>query len=65
MIVNLLKKFFPSSVIDINFALEMPTSFDAFVKIFKVLFDLIFDLFNFPNLFTIAKEAPFFIASSA
>ena len=62
------KEVFPElPVIDINFALEIfLTSLDASVKTFNVLFALIFfDLFNFPNLFTIAKEAPFLIASSA
>ena len=52
---------------DINFALEIfRTSLDALVKTLKALFVFIFfDLLNFPNLFTIAKEAPFLIASSA
>ena len=62
------KEVFPElPVIDIIFALEIfRTSLDAFVKTLKVLFILIFfDLLNFPNLFTIAKEAPFLIASSA
>ena len=36
------------------------------IKTLSVIFILIFfNLFNFPNLFTIDKEAPFFIASSA
>ena len=62
------KEVFPElPVIDINFALEIfLTSLDAFVKTLKVLFILTFlDLLNVPNLFTIAKEAPFLIASSA
>ena len=62
------KEVFPElPVMDINFALEIfRTSLDAFVKTLKVLFVFIFfDLLNFPNLFTIAKEAPFLIASSA
>ena len=62
------KEVFPElPVIDINFALEIfRTSLDAFVKTLKVLFVLtFFDLLNFPDLFTIAKEAPFLIASSA
>ncbi len=61
------KEVFPElPVMDINFALEIfRTSLDAFVKTLKVLFVFIFfDLLNFPNLFTIAKEAPFLIASS-
>ena len=62
------KEVFPElPVIDINFALEtFLTSLDAFVKIFNVFFILtFFDLLNVPNLFTIAKEAPFLIASFA
>ena len=62
------KDVFPElPVIDINFALEIfLTSLDASVKTFNVLFARIFfDLFNFPNLLTNAKEAPFVIASSA
>ena len=62
------KEVFPElPVIDINFALEIfLTSLDALVKTFKVLVVFIFfDLLSFPSLFTIAKEAPFLIASSA
>ena len=57
------KEVFPElPVMDINFALEIfRTSLDALVKTLKVLFVFIFfDLLNFPNLFTIAKEAPLF-----
>mgnify|MGYP003316515803 CR=1 FL=1 len=62
------KDVFPElPVIEINFAFEIfLTSLDALIKTLSVLFILIFfNLFNFPNLFTIAKEAPFLIASSA
>ena len=53
-------------VIEINFAFEIfLTSLEELVKTLSVFLVLIFfDLLNFPNLFTIAKEAPFLIASS-
>ncbi len=62
------KEVFPElPVIDINLALEIFLTFlEALVNTLKVLFVFIFfDLLNFPNLFIIAREAPFFIASFA
>ena len=62
------KDVFPElPVIEINFAFEIfLTSLDALIKTLSVLFIFIFfDLLNFPNLFTIAKDAPFLIDSSA
>ena len=64
---NSFNEVFPElPVIEINFAFEIfLTSLDALVKTLNVFFIFIFfDLFIYPDLFTIAKEAPLLIASS-